>query len=99
MRLIFYLPKFLFFSNINVNLFKIVPLGSYTPMETLFPLLVAALEAFNRHGIEHVLYTLLAVFLSPEMTSFEDFLSLGRRKRSQWMRLGEGGLGNHRNSF
>ena len=27
--------------------FKIVPLGSYTPMETLFPFLVAVLEIFN----------------------------------------------------
>ena len=34
MRLIFYLLKFLFFSNINVIPFKIVPLCSYTPMET-----------------------------------------------------------------
>jgi hypothetical protein len=50
MRLIFYLPKFYFFSNINV-----ISLGSYTPMEMLFPRLVAALEwnvsdlAYNRH--------------------------------------------------
>jgi hypothetical protein len=43
MRLLSYLPKFLFFSNINVIPFKIVLLGSYTPMETLFPLLVAVL--------------------------------------------------------
>ena len=49
MRLIFYLPKFLFYSNINVIPFKIVLLGSYTPMETLFPLLVAALGVFNPH--------------------------------------------------
>ena len=33
MILIFYLPKFLFFSNINVIPFKVIP------METLFPLL------------------------------------------------------------
>ena len=57
MRLIFYFPKFLFFSNINVIPFKIVPLGSYTPMETLFPLLVAALEVFNRYGLQHVCST------------------------------------------
>jgi hypothetical protein len=62
MRLIFYLPKFLFFSNINVILFKIVPLASYTPMETLFPLLLAALEVFNRYGLQHICYTLLGVF-------------------------------------
>ena len=34
MRLIVYLPNFLFFSNINVIPFKIVPLGNYPPMET-----------------------------------------------------------------
>ena len=50
----FHLPKFLFFSNINVIPFKIVPLGSYTQMETLFPLLVAALD---RYGLQHVLIT------------------------------------------
>jgi hypothetical protein len=61
MRLIFFLPKFLFFSNINVIPFKIVPLGSYTLMET-FPLLVAVLEVFNRYGLQHVRYTLLDVF-------------------------------------
>jgi hypothetical protein len=55
MRLIFYLPKFYFiFSKINVIPFKIVSLGSYTPMETLFPLLVAALEVFNWYGLQHV---------------------------------------------
>ena len=32
------------------------PLGSYTPMETLFPLLVVALEVFNRYGLQHVSY-------------------------------------------
>ena len=58
----FLLTKILFFSNINVIPFKIVPLGSYTPIETLFPLLVAALEVFNRYGLQHVRYTLLGVF-------------------------------------
>ena len=53
MRLIFYLP---FFSNINLIPFKTVPWGSYTPMEE-FPLLVAALEVFSRHGLQHVRYT------------------------------------------
>ena len=57
MRLIFCLPKFLFFSNINVIPFKIIPLGSYAPTETLFPLLAAALEVFNRYGLQHVRYS------------------------------------------
>ena len=61
MRLIFYLPKFLLYSNINVIPFKIVPLGSYTPIERFFPLLEAALEDFNRYDIQHVRYTLLDV--------------------------------------
>ena len=52
MRLMFYLSKFLFFSNINATPFKIVHLGRYTPMETLFPLLLAALEVFNRYGVQ-----------------------------------------------
>ena len=56
LRLIFYLPKFLFFSNIKFIPFKIVPMGSYTPMEMLFPLLVATLEVFNRYGLQHVSY-------------------------------------------
>jgi hypothetical protein len=58
----FYLPKFLFLSNINVISFKVVPLGSYTSMDMLFPLLVAALEVFNQYGLQHILYTLLEVF-------------------------------------
>ena len=55
MRLIFYLSKFLFFPNFNVIAFIIVPLGSYTPMKTLFSLLVAVLA-------QHVRYTLWDVF-------------------------------------
>jgi hypothetical protein len=55
-RLIFYFPKFLFFSNTNVITFKIVLLGSYAPMETLFPLLVEALVVFNRYGFQRVRY-------------------------------------------
>ena len=58
---------FIFFSNINVIPFKIVPLGSYTLMEMLFPLLVAALEVLNWYGFQYVRYTLLDVFLSPDI--------------------------------
>ena len=56
MGLIFYLPKFLFFSNINVIPFKMVSFGSYTPMEMLFPLLVAVLKDFNWYGLQHIRY-------------------------------------------
>jgi hypothetical protein len=52
-----------FISNINLISIKIVPLGSHTPMEMLFPLLVAALELFNRYGLQHVRYTRDQVFL------------------------------------
>ena len=47
--------KVFIFSNINVVPIKIVPLGSYTPMDT-FPLFVAALEVFNWYGLQHVCY-------------------------------------------
>jgi hypothetical protein len=59
---VLYTKVFMFFSNINVIPFKVVSLNSYTPMEKLFPLLVAALELFNRYGLQHVRYTLLDVF-------------------------------------
>jgi hypothetical protein len=47
----FVFTKVFIFSNINVIPFKIVPLGSYTPMET-FPVLVAALEVFNWYDLQ-----------------------------------------------
>ena len=43
--------KVFFFSNINVIPIKIFPLGSYAPMEMLFPLRVVVLEIFNRYGL------------------------------------------------
>jgi hypothetical protein len=50
-----------YFSNIKVIPFEIVPLGSYTPMETFFPFLVTVLQVLNRYGLQHVRYTLLNV--------------------------------------
>jgi len=79
MRLIFYLPNLLSLSNINIIPFKIFPMGSYTPMETLFPLLVAALVVFNRYGLQHVRYTVLDALYSPEMTSFEDIFKFRKK--------------------
>jgi hypothetical protein len=58
----FLFTKVFIFSKISVIAFKIVPLGSYTPMRPLFPLLVAALEFFNRYGVQHVRYTVLNDF-------------------------------------
>ena len=54
--------SFYFLSNINIIPFKVIPFGSYTPMETLFPHLVAVLEVFNRYGLQHVRYTRDKVF-------------------------------------
>ena len=83
MRLIFYLPTFLFFSKINVIPFKIVPLGSNTLMET-FPLLIAVLEVFNWYGLQHVRYTLLDVFFSHVITGDEsDFFIMILRPRGK----------------
>ena len=65
----FLFAKVFISSNINVILFKLVPLGSYTPMETLFPLLVAALEVFNRYGLHHVRYTFLYLFLQDKLST------------------------------
>jgi len=49
MRLIQYNSVFIFKLKIEFVPFKIVPLGGYTPPETLFPLFVAALEVANRN--------------------------------------------------
>jgi len=49
MRLIQYNSVFIFKLQIEFVPFKIVPLGGYTPPETLFPLFVAALEVANRN--------------------------------------------------
>ena len=49
MRLIQYNSVFIFKLQIEFVLFKIVPLGGYTSLETLFPLFVAALEVTNRN--------------------------------------------------
>ena len=79
--------KVFIFSNINVAL------GSYTPMEMLFSLLIAALEVFKRYGLQHVRYTVLDVFQSPEMIYFEYIFKFKKRKKSQGLRSGEGGWG------
>ena len=55
MRLMFYLPKFLFFFKHQCYPLQNSSLGQLNMMETLFPLLVAALEVFNWHGLQHVL--------------------------------------------
>jgi hypothetical protein len=49
MRLVQYNSVFIFKLRIEFVPFKIVPLGGYTPPETLFPPFVAALEVANRN--------------------------------------------------
>jgi len=49
MRLIQYNSVFIFKLQIEFVPFKIVPLGGYTPPETLFPPFVATLEVANRN--------------------------------------------------
>jgi len=49
MRLIQYNSVFTFKLQIEFVPFKIVPLGGYTPPETLFPLFVATLVVANRN--------------------------------------------------
>ena len=78
MRLNFLITNVLIFLNINVIAFKIIPLGRNTLIQTLFPLLEAALEVINRYVLQHVHYTLLNVFLSLEMTFFEEQILYGR---------------------
>ena len=69
--------------------FKIVPLGRYTPMETLFPLLVATLLVLNRYGLQHVRYTLLDVLQSPDMTSFEGIFRVRKNEKVTGAEAGE----------
>ena len=64
----FLFTKVFISSNIDVIPFKIVPLGSYTPMETLFPLLIAVLEVFNRYGLRHISFMHILIFLTESPT-------------------------------
>jgi hypothetical protein len=61
--------KFLLTAQLKINIipFKVVPLGSHTPPEKLFPLLVAVLEVF----MWKCPHNLLDVVHSSKMTTFE----------------------------
>ena len=84
MRLIFLFTQIFIFSNIIVVPFKIVLLGSYTPNETLFSLLVTALEVYS------IFVTLFWMFYKvPKWRPLRTFLSLGKRKKSLELRSGE----------
>ena len=69
--------------------FKIVPLGSYTATEALFPLFVAVLESFFWYTFQLVGYDLLDIIHSTKWRPFKWFLSRGNEKKSQGPRSGE----------
>ena len=71
MRLIQYNSVFIFKLQIEFVPFKIVPLGGFTSLETLFPLFVAALEVANRNRFQLVGYSFFDVFHRPKMSSFK----------------------------
>jgi len=75
--------NFILFTN------KIVPLGSYTVTEALFPLFVAVLEGFCLYTFQLVGYVLLDIIQSTKMAPFKWFLSRGNKKKSQGLRSGE----------
>jgi len=56
---------------IRVIPFKIVPLGSYTATEALFPLFVEVLEGLSWYTFQLVGYALLDVIQSTKMASFQ----------------------------
>jgi len=57
--------------------FKIVPLGSYTATEALFPLFVALLEGFCWNYFQLVGHVLLDIIQSTKMAPFQVFLEPG----------------------
>ena len=71
MRLIQYSSVLTFKLQIEFVPFKIVPLGGYTPPETLFPLFVAKLVVANRNRFKLVGYSFFDVFHRPKMASFK----------------------------
>jgi len=89
MRLIFFETWILLFLQIKVIPFKIVPLGSYTATEALFPLFVAVLEGFCWYTFQLVGYALLYIIKNTKMAQFQVFLSRGNKKKSQGLRSGE----------
>jgi len=71
MRLIFFYSWILFFLQIKVIPFKIVPLGSYTATKALFPLFVAVLEGSCWNTFQLVRYVLLDIIPSTKIAPFQ----------------------------
>lgn len=80
------------FSHISVIPFKVVPMGSSTPMETHS---AAMLEVFNPYGLQQGRYTVFNVLQTLKMTSVWVFCRLGKWK-SHWD-LGQ--VRHQRNAF
>ena len=62
--------NFIIFTN-QVYPLKIVPLGSYTATEVLFPFFVAVLEGFNWYTSQLVSYAVLDIIQSTKMAAFQ----------------------------
>jgi len=62
---------------IKVIPFQIIPLGSYTAMEALFPLFVAVLEGFCWYTFQLVGYTLLDIIQNTKMAPFQVVIEPG----------------------
>ena len=76
MSLIFYLPKFLFFFKYQCHLLQNSSLGQLHTHGDVVPLLVAALEVFNRYGLQHVPYNRNKCFdLLDRIANEQDFFS------------------------
>ena len=78
MRLIQHNSVLTFKLQIEFVTFKIVPLGGYTPPETLFPHFVATLVVANRNRFQLVGYSFFDVFHRPKMASFK--VKLGTKR-------------------
>ena len=72
----FFKPGILLFLQI-----KIVPLGSYTAKEALFPLLIAVLEGFYWYTLQLVGYALLDIIQGIKMAPFQVVFEPGEYKK------------------
>jgi hypothetical protein len=91
MRLIFLLTMNFILLQIKVISFKIVPVGSYTATEALFPLFVAVLEAFCWYTFQLVGYALLDTIQSTKIAHFQVIFEPGNKNKAQGLRSGEYG--------
>ena len=85
---------------INIIPFKVVPLGSHTPPETLLPLPVAVLEVFMWKYPQLVCHDFLDVVHSSKMTTFEvEFEFREKKEVARTLIRRVWGLRNHWNAL